>query len=76
MWRCSGLVLCGKGRETNLNKKEKKTYQSLLAVSLVPDPYRIHPQRHLLPLGADAEDLLPQRQLLLLRRAHSLAQGV
>jgi hypothetical protein len=36
------------------------TYQSLLAISLMPDPYRVHPQRHLLSLGADAQDLVAQ----------------
>jgi hypothetical protein len=36
-------------------------YQSLFAFRLMSDSNRIHPQRYLIPLGTDAQDLVTQR---------------
>lgn len=44
----------------------EETHQSLLALGFMPNPYCIHPQRHLLSLGPHAQDLIPQSELLLL----------
>lgn len=53
-----------------------ETYQSLLAIFLMPYPHRVHPQRHLLSLRSNPQDIIPQRELFLLRRAHPLTQGM
>ncbi len=64
------------GRKIAASQKEKKTYQRLLAIRLMPHPNRIHPQRDLLPLRTNTQNLLPQRELLPLRGSHPLAQSM
>jgi len=52
------------------------TYQSLGILLFVPDPYSVHLERNLLPLGTDSQDVGAQAQLLPLRCTHPLPQRV